>query len=178
MGKHRWKGELAKPIYLGTIPGIEATKGWLKGPDGKRLRADRWTQAVIWNELVWKLDLLREHYKIKSKQDFFSLALCLARDHVPGFRVVPDVPLTFKRGKGWGGVIRAGKGRPLTWSLERVNRLRSDVRRAKTKNQFQTEREAIEHIIQTSQEWRRPVSRSLEQWRKTLQNQLAANPEK
>jgi hypothetical protein len=175
----RWTGELANPIYMGAIPGIEATKGWVKTwPDGKRLRADRYSQAVIWSERIRKLDLLRKHYRIKNSQDFFSLALRLAMDCVPGFRVVDDKRLTFRRGKNYGGVILADKGRPLEWSPEKISELRRAVKKAKGKYQLQTDREALERVIQTCAEWSRPLDRSFEGWRKTLQNRLAANPEK
>jgi hypothetical protein len=179
MGKHRWKGNLAKPIYVGTIAGIEATKGWVKSwPDGKRMRADQWSRAVIWNELIQKLDLLRKHYRIKNKEDFFSLALRLAMDCHPGFQVVDDAPLKFRRGRNWGGVIHASKGRPLKWTPKQIVEFRRTVEATKKKHRFQTDRAALEHIIQTCPEWYRPPDRSLEGWRKTLQNRLAANPEK
>jgi hypothetical protein len=154
MAKHRWKGELAKPIYVGTIPGIEAIRGW-------RIRADQWSQAVIWNELTRKLELLRKHYRIKGKEDFFSLALYLARDCVPGFRVVDDAPLKFRRGRNWGGVIRAGKGRPLKWTPKQISELRMTVKATKKKHRFQTDREALEHVIQTHPKWHRPLDSSL-----------------
>jgi hypothetical protein len=178
MAKPRWKGELRKPIYVGTIPGIETTKGWVRTwPDGRRVRADRWSQAGIWNEHIRKLNLLRKHYKIKNKEDFFRLALRLAIDCVPGFEVV-TVPLKFRRGRNYGGVVRAGMGRPLERSPEQVSKLRSAVKKAKENYHIRTDREALERVIQTRPEWYRPVDRSLEGWRKTLQNLMAANPEK
>jgi hypothetical protein len=75
-------------------------------------------------------------------------------------------------------VIRAGKGRPLKWTPKQISELRMTVKATKKKHRFQTDREALEHVIQTHPKWHRPLDSSLEQRRKTLQNQLAANLEK
>jgi hypothetical protein len=42
-----------------------------------------------------------DHYKITDKDDFFNLALALAIDHVPGFRVVANTALKLRHGN-WG----------------------------------------------------------------------------
>jgi hypothetical protein len=89
MGKHRWKGELAKPIRIGSIP-IETTQP-----------TDHYLRAAIENEFAEKLSLLMDHYKITDKDDFFNLALALAIDHVPGFRVVANTALKLRHGN-WG----------------------------------------------------------------------------
>jgi hypothetical protein len=80
--KRRYTGKLAKPIYVGTIP-IEGTIEELP----------EWIER----EIVEKLPILMEHYGIADKDDFFSLALALAMDYVPGFQV-NQVALKLKHG--------------------------------------------------------------------------------
>jgi hypothetical protein len=159
MGKHRWKGELAKPIRIGSIP-IETTEP-----------TDHYLQAAIESEFAEKLNLLMDHYEITDKDDFFSLALALAIDHVPGFRVVPDTPLKLEHGN-WGAVILANRGRRRAWTPERLNALIEAVEHTKKKLSISKDREALEILAQRG-EWARPVNRSPQEWRKTLQNQLA-----
>jgi hypothetical protein len=74
--KRRYKGELAKPIRVGSIP-IQTTNE----------EQSEWIKQVIEQTIIEKLPLLLEHYKIADKDDYFSLAVALAVKHVPGFRV-------------------------------------------------------------------------------------------
>jgi hypothetical protein len=55
MGKHRWKGELAKPIRIGSIP-IETTEP-----------TDHYLQAAIESEFAEKLNLLAEILPMNPK---------------------------------------------------------------------------------------------------------------
>jgi len=158
--KPRYKGELAKPIYVGSIP-IEGTNE----------EQQEWIEQVIEQEAIEKLPLLMGHYKIPDKDDYFSLALALARDHVPGFRVVPDTPLKLKH-SNWGAVILANRGRRRAWTPERLNALIDAVEDTKKKLSISKDREALEILAQRGK-WARPVNRSPQEWRKTLQNQLA-----
>jgi hypothetical protein len=131
--KRRYKGELAKPIHVGSIP-IETTSeeqsDWIK-------------QQFVEQELIEKLPLLMEYYKIADNDDYFSLALALARHHVPGFRVV-QAKLKLKHGD-WGAVI---KDRCAEWPRERLLSLLGAVEEAKQKHGFSTDREAIEFLMQ------------------------------
>jgi hypothetical protein len=164
MGKkqRRWKGELAKPIYVGVIPTIETTSEEL----------DDYCEPVIWQELLKKLALLMQHYQIADKDDFFSLALALAMDHVPGFRVARNTPLRLKHGN-WGAVIHANKGRRLTWTPERLNGLLSAVEETKKKHGLSTDREALKIVARTG-EWSRPANHrgDPDQWIETLESRL------
>jgi hypothetical protein len=159
--KRRWKGELAKPIYVGTIPTIETT-------DGESDDCEKW----IREELVEKLALLMEHYEIADKDDFFGLALALAKDHVPGFRVVRNAPLRLRHGN-WGAVIRSNVGRRLTWTPDRLNRLLDAVEETKKKNSLSTDREALE-VVALNRDWSRPANHrsDLKQWLETLESRL------
>jgi hypothetical protein len=158
MGKHRWKGELAKPIHIGSIP-IETMEP-----------TNHYLQANIENSFAKKLSLLMDHYAITDKTNFFSLALALAIDHIPGFRVVPAT-LKLKHGN-WGAVILANRGRQRAWTSKRLNALMDAVEHTKKKFGISKDREALEILAQRG-EWARPPNRSLQQWRKTLQNQWA-----
>src|SRR6266446_45055 len=73
--KPRDKGELGKPIYVGSIP-FEAANEEQQG------RIEQGIEQAAIN----KLPLLMEHYKIPNEDDYFSLALALAKDWVPGFQ--------------------------------------------------------------------------------------------
>ena len=44
-------------------------------------------RQAIENEYLVKLDLLMDDYGITDKTNFFRLALALAHEHVPGFKL-------------------------------------------------------------------------------------------
>ena len=77
--KPRYKGELAKPIRVGSIPIVATAE-----------EQSEWTEQLIEQKMIEKLPLLLEHYKIIDKDDHFSLAFALAMDHVPGFSSQTD----------------------------------------------------------------------------------------
>ena len=164
MGKKRprWKGDLAKPIYVGSIP-LEATSDE---------EASAWIEQVIAREIMGKIPLLMRHYGIADEDDPLSLALALARDFVPGFQVV-DVPLKLKHGT-WGAVIRANIGRRIEWPPRRLNKLLNAVEKTKQRRGLSTDLEALE-ILTQREEWARPIkgSEGANEWLKTLQNRLA-----
>ena len=154
--KPRYKGELAKPIYVGSIP-IE----------GANEEQSEWIEHVIEQEIVEKLPFLMEHYKIPNKDDYFSLALALAMDFVPGFQV-KQTALKLKHGH-WGAVIRDTK--PTIWSPERLLRFLNAVEEAKQRQGRSTDREAIRFVMQKG-EWRRPLDRDEQKWLETLESRL------
>ena len=89
MGKHRWKGELAKPIRPKVIrpPGLRVTKKTAQVAN-EEMKALYW--RAIEEEYLVKLELLMDHYGITDKTDFPSLALALAIElGIPGFKVDP-----------------------------------------------------------------------------------------
>jgi hypothetical protein len=153
--KRRWKGELAKPIYVGSLP-LEATSSE---------EASAWIEQVIEQEMFEKLPLLMQHYEIANEDDYFSLALALACDHVPGFQVV-SAKLKLKHGN-WGAVIRDTK--PTEWSLERLLKLLNAVEEAKPRHG--TDRETLKMLMQ-KQEWSRPLGRDEQKWLETLESRL------
>jgi hypothetical protein len=63
-GPHRWKGELAKPLFVGVA---------LTNKNLKNLNAR--LEQTIYESRVEKLPLLMEHYRIADMSDYFRLAL-------------------------------------------------------------------------------------------------------
>ena len=150
--KPRYKGELGKPIYVGTIP-FEA--------------ANEEQQERIEQAAIKKLPLLMEHYKIPNKDDYFSLALALAKDWVPGFQVKP-VAVKLDHGT-WGAVIRDTK--PTKWPPERLLKLLNAVAETKRKHALSKDREALKILMQKG-EWSRPYNRDEQKWLETLESRL------
>ena len=105
--RKRWKGELARPIR----PNIVRPRG-LAITDLETVEKANKEMIGLYNEAIEqkfleKLRLLMEHYEILDKDDWFSLALSLAVDHVPGFRV--DLRLGFETGQTSGLVVHLGR---------------------------------------------------------------------
>jgi hypothetical protein len=154
--KPRYKGELGKPIYVGSIP-IEATN---------EEQQERIEQGIE-QEAIKKLPLLTEHYKIPNKDDYFSLALALAKDWVPGFQV-KTVAVKLTHGT-WGAVIRDTK--PTEWPPERRLKLLNAVAETKQKHALSKDREALK-ILMRKKEWSRPYNRDEQKWLETLESRL------
>jgi hypothetical protein len=169
MGKHRWKGELAKPIR----PQVIRPRG-LRVATDTVAKANKEMEALyrqaIGKEYLRKLGLLMDEYGITDKTDFFNLALALAIEHVPGFGINPT-PLRLEEGL----VVQDNReGRPPEWPLKRLNKLLSAVEETRKKQSLSTDREALSVLAQRA-EWSRPANHqgSPEQWLKTLKNRLA-----
>jgi hypothetical protein len=154
--KPRYKGELGKPIYVGSIP-IEATN---------EEQQERIEQGIE-QEAIKKLSLLTEHYKIPNKDDYLSLALALAKDWVPGFQV-KTVAVKLTHGT-WGAVIRDTK--PTKWPPERRLKLLNAVAETKQKHALSKDREALK-ILMRKKEWSRPYNRDEQKWLETLESRL------
>ena len=72
------------------------------------------------------------HYSIEDEADYFSLALALARDHVPGFSVkLRELKLSQET---WGAVEpKISTGRQRYWTSERLSQLLDDVENAEAR---------------------------------------------
>jgi hypothetical protein len=145
-GQHRWKRELAKPLLVG---------------------------VALTNKDLEKLALLMEHYKIADKTDYLSLALELAMDHVPGFRIGRASELLRLKYGDHGAVLGNKRGRQREWTPERSDRLVDAVEETKKRYRYRTDREALENLAR-HKEWSRPAKNrgGFEGWIKTLTNQL------
>ncbi|MFL6833448.1 MAG: hypothetical protein ACJ8F0_12745 [Xanthobacteraceae bacterium] len=164
MSKHRWKGELEKPICIDVIPSFEATEQ----------EVEECYRDAIREKMTEKLDLLMEHYAISDKTDFFHLALALAIDHVPGFRVDPPTALRLEHGD-WGAVLHGHKrGRRRTGPPDRLDNLLDTVEETKKKRGLSDDRAALRVVMQNSEEWGPPANHrgDHKQWLETLESRL------
>jgi len=174
MGEHRWKGELAKPIRPQVIrpQGLAVTDAETVARANEEME-ELYRQAID-ERRVEKLSLLMDHYGISDKADFFSLALALAIDHVPGFGIDPT-PLRLEQiSDGVALVVQDNKtGRRLEWPPERLDSLLSAVEDAKRKHGLSTDREAIA-VVARKGKWGRPANHkgNHEQWLETLESRL------
>jgi hypothetical protein len=176
MGKHRWKGELAKPIRPKVIrpQGLRVTK---KTAQVAKKEMENLYRRAIEEEYLRKLELLMDEYGITDKTDFPSLALMLAiKLDIPGFRIDPT-PLRLEQisDEGLQLVVQDNReGRRPQWPLKRLHKLPSAVKETKKKLDLSTDREALSVLAQRA-EWSRPLNHQgdPEQWLKTLKNRLA-----
>src|SRR5262245_56732412 len=174
MGKHRWKGELAKPIRPKVIrpQGLAVTDAETVARANEEME-NLYRQAIE-ETRVEKLRLLMDHYGISDKADFLSLALALAIDHVPGFGIDPT-PLRLEQvSDGVALVVQDNRtGRRLEWPPKRLDSLLSAVEDAKRNHGLSTDREAIE-IVARKGNWGRPANHKGDhkQWRETLESRL------
>jgi len=174
MDKHRWKGELAKPIRPKVIrpQGLFVTDAETVARANEEMD-DLYRQAIEETRLE-KLRLLMDHYGISDKADFFSLALALAIDHVPGFGIDPTPLRREQISDGVALVVQDNRtGRKLEWPPKRLDSLLSAVEDAKRKHGLSTDREAIT-VVARNREWGRPANHkgSDEQWLETLESRL------
>jgi hypothetical protein len=174
MGKHRWKGELATPIRPKVIRpgGLRVTK---KTAQVANEEMEDLYRRAIEEEYLVKLELLMGHYGITDKTDFPSLALALAIEHIPGFRIDPT-PLRLEQidDQGLKLVVQDNrKGPRRKWSLKRLNNLLSAVEETKKKHGLSKDNEALS-VLANHPEWSPSGNYrgDREQWLKTLKNQL------
>jgi hypothetical protein len=161
-GPHRWKGELAKPLLVG----VALTNKNLEDLDAR-------LEQAIYESRVEKLALLMEHYKIADKTDYFRLALELAIDHVPGFRIGRASELLKLEHGDYGKVLGNKRGRQREWTPERSDRLVDAVEEIKKRYRYRTDRKALEDLARHT-EWSRPTNHQggFREWIKTLTNRL------
>jgi hypothetical protein len=162
-GQHRYKGELAKKLLAGVYLTDKMTAAEL----GACL------QRAIYESRVEKLPLLAKHYGIE-KTDYFRLALALAIDHVPGFRIGRASELLKLKHGDYGKVLGNKRGREREWTLERLYRLPGAVETEKKKYSISTDDAAL-RVLARRPEWGPSVNYrgTPEKWLKTLKNKLA-----
>jgi hypothetical protein len=165
MGKHRWKGELAKPIRPKIIRprGLRVTKK--RAQVANKEMEDLYQQAIE-KEYLRKLGLLMDEYGITDKTDFRSLALKLAIEEldIPGFRIDPT-PLRLEQvdDQGIQVVVQDNREGPQRWwSLGRLRTFLSTVEDMMKK-----------HNITASEALSRLAGRGEWPQLKTLKNRLA-----
>jgi hypothetical protein len=107
------------------------------------------------------------------KTDYFRLALELAIDHVPGFRIGRASELLKLEHGDHGKVLGNKRGRQREWTQERLNRLLDAVEETKKRYRYRTDRKALE-VLAGHTEWSQQAKRrrGFREWIKTLTNQL------
>jgi hypothetical protein len=172
--KRRWKGELARPIRPKVIRphGLAITDAETVARANAEME-DLYRQAIE-EKLVEKLSLLMDHYRVADKADFFNLALALAIEFVPGFRIDPT-PLRLQQiSDGVTLIVQDNRtGRRVEWSLERLDSLLNAVEDAKRKYDLSTDRDAIK-VVARNRKWGQPANHKgdLEKWLETLESRL------
>jgi len=132
----------------------------------KRKKSAKITTEIVTEDSIEELNRLGEKYGVEPG-DYFSLAMRLAIDYVPGFP-------KYKLHHGdYGKVMRDKGGRPTDWTPDRHYELMADVDRAKKKYGFATDDEAVKHLTKSGK-WARQPGRDLDKWRKTLKNMLGS----
>jgi hypothetical protein len=162
-GQHRYKCELAKTLLVGVYLTDKM----------KAAELDSCLQQAIYESRVEKLPLLMEHYGIADKTDYFSLALKLAIDHVPGFRIGGSSDhLKLEHGE-YGKVLGNKRGRQREWTRERLDRLLDAVEEIKKRYRYRSDREGLQ-VLAGRKEWSRPANHrgGFKAWVKTLANRL------
>jgi hypothetical protein len=162
--RRQYSGKLAKPIVWDAPPTFEGfvsekrvKEFWKKYNRHQRKMKDR-----VDKQIAEKLSLLMEFYGIANKNDMGALALALATEHVPGFKVVTQGD--------------EKRGRKKMWDGPKLQALLQAVITVKEKHRF-TDRQAL-HFISTNDEsaaiWGPPVGYrgSKRQWIETLESRL------
>jgi hypothetical protein len=172
-GQHRWKGELAKPLLVGVALTNKDLERLATNEDLINEDLDNRLQQAIRESRIEKLALLIEHYKIADKTDYLSLALKLAIDHVPGFRIGRASELLKLEHPDYGKVLGNKRGRRREWTPERLDSLLSAIEQTKREYGVLKDREALT-IIARRRAWSRPANHQgdSKQWIKTLENRL------
>jgi hypothetical protein len=130
--------------------------------------------------VIEKMRLLLIYYHMEKENDWFSLALRLASDHVPGFHgaidqlyelhVVPDSDAAYS-----GPLPIKGKssGRPPTWPIDRLLSLVEAVEEIKHANGLSMDRDALRRLARRS-DWKPPANHrgSFDSWIETLESRL------
>jgi hypothetical protein len=173
--KHRWQGELARPIRPRVIRPLNLCFVDPNNIAQANEEMARLTEEAIAQEYFQKLDLLMKHYSIPDPNDWFSLALALAVDHVPGFQVENNFGIE-QIGPGIGLVVHTGHkktGRRITWSVEHLEDLLDDVEKAKKRYGLTRDREALSRMARL-QKWAPPANHrgGWSQWIETLESRL------
>jgi hypothetical protein len=160
-----YKGRLAKPIILRPPPTFwgAATEKRVAAYQKKRTHHERANAALVKRQLWKKLALLFDHYGIVQKKDMTALALTLALEHVPGFKV------QFPKAKS-----RAG--RKPKWDPGRLEELYETVQAVKRQRGLK-DRQILKLLVNNRQYapvWGVPVGHkgSKDQWIETLEARL------
>jgi hypothetical protein len=192
--KKKRTGELEKAIRKPIRPQVNRPHGFAVPDDPEAIKRENALMEELHEKAVAaarreKLKLLSRRYSL-AEDDYEGLALALAVEHEPGFRVVDrqivQLPVEFSESVGFWGPVRVkdGKlidkpsGRPLDWSGDRLLQLLEAVQREKKKSGLTKDLDALGRLARQKQ-WRpRPNHQSnssrgeFDAWIRTLQSRL------
>jgi hypothetical protein len=121
-----------------------------------------------------KLHILMKHYSIDDPQGWRDLAVALAKDFVPGFRV--DQTLGFENGQNSGRVVFLSDeniGRRNIWTVDRLDELLEAVEKTKKRFGMSTDLAALKHLTGRDDRWLPSPRGDRSKWIRTLQSRLA-----
>jgi hypothetical protein len=179
--KSRWTGELAKPIRVR----VDRQLGLAITDPETVTRANeemtRLAGEAITRRVHEKLHLLMEYYSIPDKDNWFSLALALATDHVPGFQwewPLIELPVDWEgnSSSSFSGPVTINRkkvGRHKEWGFDRLERLLVAVEQEKAQHGVRTDRDAISRLARR-REWAPPATHrgEVQGWIETLEARL------
>jgi hypothetical protein len=160
----RYAGALACPIiwkfpppFRGAATKVRTAKYW-KAYDRHQQRTENAVKRLV----AKKLSLLMDHYGIDDKEDMKTLALALASEHVPGFKIVTP--------------RKANRGRKREWDGSRLENLFETVETIKREHRF-SDRQALKFMVNNERHavtWGPPSNHkgSRQQWIETLESRL------
>jgi hypothetical protein len=162
--RRQYSGKLAKPIVWDAPPTFEGFVSEKRVNDfcKKYNRHQRKVRDRVDKQTAEKLSLLMDFYGIANKNDMGALALALATEHVPGFKVVPQGD--------------EKRGRKKRWDGPKLQALLQAVLTVKEKHRF-TDRQALYFMSRNDEfaaTWGPPVGYrgSKGQWVETLESRL------
>jgi hypothetical protein len=179
----RLEEEIRKPIR----PFVIRPRGFVVPDDPEAIRRENALMEELHEKEVVaarreKLNLLLRRYSL-AEDDFEGLALALAIEHEPGFKVdrqIAEAPFGFEgevRIKG-GKHIDKPRRRPVQWPVERLLQLLKAVEAEKKKSRLTKDLDALKRLAR-QKDWEPPaLHRSnsprgkFDAWVRTLQSRL------
>jgi len=160
--RRRYTGKLATPIVCPAPPEFwgAVTDKRVREFLRKRESYPRDTEKRIDQERSNKLALLLKHYGICNHADMRALALALAAEHVPGFKIVRE--------------SKSKRGRRKKWDGLKLQTLFDTVVSLKEQHNF-TDRQALQFMTNNpaySKTWGHPSDRQGQNWIETLESRL------
>jgi hypothetical protein len=160
----RYTGPLASPIIWRSAPPFsgavtdERVEQYWKDYEEHQQQA----QKDVDQQFKEKLSLLMDHYGLADKEDMTSLAMALACEHVPGFRI--EIP------------TKTNKGRKRQWESDKLEDLLNTVESLQKKLGF-NDRTALSFIVadrEYAKTWGKPPTHkgNKQQWIETLESRL------
>ena len=178
--KIKYPSEISKPVVLIRQHGFAVPDPNTASGREAILQANREMFELHAKAVEEKLRLLLSYYHVEKKDDWFSLAVRLASDHVPGFERAINQLNELYVGKepavAFSGLMPIrGKlsGRPRTWPIDRLLSLARAVEQIKQADKLSKDRDALRRLARR-RDWRPPANHrgDSDSWVETLESRL------